>query len=119
MKRIAARFYRTANGSEPVRMWLLSLDPNDRRIVGKDIATVEFGWPVGMPVCRALKDGLFEVRSTVRSGRIEIRTYFSIERDVMLLLHGVQGKQRQDDAIRMAAERLRDHRRRSASRSEM
>lgn len=115
MKRIVARFYRTANGSEPVRTWLLSLTPDERRIVGKDIATVEFGWPVGMPVCRALKEGLFEVRSTIRSGRVEVRTYFAIERDLMLLLHGVQGKQRQDDAIRMAAERLRDHRRRSVA----
>lgn len=114
MKRIVARFYRTDTGSEPGRVWLLSLDAEDRRIVGKDIATVEFGWPVGMPVCRPLRGGLFEVRSTIRSGRVEARTYFAIEQDVMVLLHGVVGKQRQQEAIRLADDRLRDYRRRAA-----
>ncbi len=112
MKRIIARFYRTEAGSEPARTWLLSLDGESRRIVGKDIATVEFGWPVGMPVCRPLRDGVLEVRSTIRAGTVEARTYFAIEQDVMLLLHGVEGKGRQDDAIRLAIERLRDFRRR-------
>ncbi|MCV0396116.1 MAG: type II toxin-antitoxin system RelE/ParE family toxin [Rhizobiaceae bacterium] len=115
MKRIVARFYRTDAGNEPVRTWLLSLDTDDRRTVGKDIATVEFGWPVGMPVCRPLREGLFEVRSTIRSGKVEARTYFAIEQGTMLLLHGADGKQRQDDAISLAAERLRDYRRRGAT----
>lgn len=114
MKRIVARFYRTVTGSEPVRNWLLSLDPVNRKIVGKDVATVEFGWPLGMPVCRALRDGILEVRSTIRSGRVEARIYFSVEGNLMLLLHGLDGKQRQDDAIRLAVERLRDYRRRVA-----
>lgn len=83
--------------------------------MGKDIATVEFGWPVGMPVCRPLRGGVFEVRSTVRSGKVEARTYFAIEGDTMLLLHAVDGKQRQDGAIRLAGERLRDYRRRVAA----
>lgn len=112
MKRIVARFYRTEAGSEPVRNWLLSLDAESRKIVGKDIATVEFGWPVGMPVCRPLRDGVLEVRSTVRSGKVESRTYFAIEQNAMLLLHGVERKRRQDDAIELAVERLRDFRRR-------
>lgn len=116
MKRIVARFYRTDTGREPVRDWLFSLDAEDRKIVGKDIATVEFGWPVGMPVCRPLHGGVFEVRSTIRSGKVEARTYFAIERDTLVLLHGVEGKQRQDDAIALARERLRDYRRRMAAR---
>jgi hypothetical protein len=57
-KRIEVRFFRQASGREPVREWLLSLDRNDRQIVGADIKTVEFGWPVGMPTCRPLSDGL-------------------------------------------------------------
>jgi len=28
--------------------------------IGTDIATVEFGWPVGMPVCRPLGGGIYE-----------------------------------------------------------
>ncbi len=111
MKRIVARFYRSDAGSEPVRSWLLSLSSADRKIDGKDIATVEFGWPVGMPVSRALRDGVHEVRSTIRSGKVEARTYFAVEGGVMLLLHGIDGKGRQDDAIRLASERLTDSRR--------
>jgi len=54
LKKIPATFYRTANGAEPVRDWLLKLDPADRKIIGVDIAVVEYGWPVGMPTCRPL-----------------------------------------------------------------
>ena len=54
MKKIEAVFYQNAGGNEPVREWLLGLDREDRRIIGEDIATVEFGYPIGMPVCRSL-----------------------------------------------------------------
>ena len=113
MKRITARFYRTEAGNEPVREWLLELSSKDRKVVGKDIATVEFGWPVGMPVCRALRDGILEVRSTIKAGKVETRIYFSVEGEVMLLLHGVEGKRGQDKAIALAVERLRSHRHRT------
>lgn len=83
---------RSESGAEPVRDWLLELDAADRKIVGKDIATVEFGWPVGMPVCRSLRDGVKEVRSTVSAGKVEARVYFCIRGDTMLLLHAHLGK---------------------------
>jgi putative component of toxin-antitoxin plasmid stabilization module len=66
-----------------------------------------------MPVCRSRRDGVHEVRSTIRSGKVEARTFFAVEGSVMLLLHGIDGKGRQDDAIRLAIERLKDFRRRS------
>ena len=53
-KKILARFYQTINSNEPVREWLLKLDEEDRKIIGKDIQKVEFGWPIGMPYCRPL-----------------------------------------------------------------
>jgi hypothetical protein len=55
-KRVPAIFYRTEAGGEPVRAWLKELPPEDRKRVGEDIKTVEFGWPVGMqmPVCKPL-----------------------------------------------------------------
>jgi hypothetical protein len=59
-----------------------------------------------------LRDGVLEVRSTIRSGRVEARTYFAIERSMMLLLHGVEGKRGQKEAIALALERLGDHRKR-------
>ncbi|MGH7794914.1 MAG: type II toxin-antitoxin system RelE/ParE family toxin [Candidatus Binatia bacterium] len=88
-KRIPAVFYRTASGVEPVRRWLKGLPPEDWRIVGIDIATVEFGWPVGMPVCSPItsRRGLWEVRSTLKGGRIA-RVLFCIHDGLMVLLHG-------------------------------
>jgi len=49
-KKLPALFYRTTTGREPVREWLKELSPDDRRAVGADIKTVEYGWPVGMPL---------------------------------------------------------------------
>ena len=88
-KILPAMFYQNAAGSEPVRQWLTGLSRDDRRIVGQDIATVEFGWPVGMPLCRSLtsRRGLWEVRSSVTSGRIA-RVMFFTHRKQMVLLHG-------------------------------
>ena len=112
MKRIVAAFYATASGNEPVRDWLLELAKEDRKTVGEDIATVEFGWPIGMPTCKDLREGVLEVRSTIKRGKVEARTYFSIEGQTMLLLHGREGKKGQQDAIRLAIDRLHDHKRR-------
>jgi phage-related protein len=85
-KKLQARFYETAAGGKPVRDWLLDLELNDRRIFGKDIQKVEFGWPIGMPYCRALGLGLWEVRSDLSGGRIG-RVIFSILDGEMVLLH--------------------------------
>jgi phage-related protein len=95
-KHVPAVFYRTSAGAEPVRSWLKGLPAEDRRIVGLDIATVEFGWPVGMPVCRSVtsRRGLWEVRSTLTGGRIA-RVLFCIHRGQMILLHGFIKKTQQ------------------------
>jgi putative component of toxin-antitoxin plasmid stabilization module len=107
MKRLTAIFFRTESGEQPVRTWLLELDKANRLIVGQDIATVEFGWPVGMPVCRPLRDGVSEVRSTICKGKVEARVYFGVVAGRMVLLHAHQGKGRQDDAITVAIKRWR------------
>jgi phage-related protein len=70
-----------------VREWLKGLDQADRLIVGQDIATAEFGWPVGMPVSRSLGKGLWEIRSGISNGRIT-RVIFCVADDKMVLLHG-------------------------------
>jgi phage-related protein len=64
LKRVPAIFYGTEAGNEPVRDWLKALDQEDRRRIGEDVKLVEFGWPIGMPVCRPMGDGLHEVRTT-------------------------------------------------------
>lgn len=91
LKKIPAFFYQSTSGAEPVRDWLLALDDDDRRTIGIDIATVEYGWPVGMPTCRALGNGLWEVRSSLASRR-EARVIFAVIEDQMVLLHGFMKK---------------------------
>src|ERR1700722_20876403 len=95
-KILPAVFYRTAAGSEPVRGWLKALSSDDKRIIGQDIATVEFGWPIGMPTCRSLtsRRGLWEVRSSLTGNRIS-RVLFFISAGQMILLHGFIKKSQQ------------------------
>jgi len=89
-----------------VREWLLSLDKADRQILGADIATVEFGWPIGMPVCRPLGQQLWEVRSSLPGNRIA-RVLFSITGDRMLLLHGFVKKTQKTPPADLALARKR------------
>ncbi len=60
---------------------------DDRRTIGQDIATAEFGWPIGMPVCRKLGKGLCEIRSNISDGCIA-RVIFAAVGGRMVLLHG-------------------------------
>lgn len=86
-KRVPARFYQAEGGNEPVREWLKQLEPSERKIVGADIKTVEYGWPIGMPTCRSMGKELYEVRSSLPSGKIS-RVLFCIFEGHMILLHG-------------------------------
>lgn len=86
-KRIPARFYRAESNKEPVRDWLRSLVPEERRLIGIDIKTIEYGWPIGMPTCRAMGNSLFEVRTNLSTGRTA-RVLFCIYENHMILLHG-------------------------------
>lgn len=79
-------FYRTESGKEPVRQWLKGLKPEDRRAIGQDIKTAQYGWPLGMPLIRKLEPGLWEVRSQIAQG--VARVLFTMGDGVMVLLHG-------------------------------
>jgi phage-related protein len=88
-KRIPVIFFRTSAGGEPVRSWLKALKPaEDRKQIGVDIKTAEFGWPVGMPLCRSLGDGLYEVRSDLSQNRIARILFYIDLAGRMVLLHG-------------------------------
>ncbi len=111
LKRIPAIFYRTEAGSEPVRSWLRAMAAEDRRLVGEDIKAVEYGWPIGMPTCRPLRDGLFEVRTPLPGNRI-VRVFFYIDRKQrMVLLHGIVKKTRAtpDADLDLARKNMRKH----------
>lgn len=85
-KILRAVFYSEASGNEPVRKFLKSLDKESRSQIGKDICTVQIGWPMGMPLVRSLGSGLWEVRSTIPQGIV--RVIFKMKNDEMVLLHG-------------------------------
>ncbi len=109
MRRLVARFYRTMSGEEPVRDWLSTMESLDRKTIGIDVASVEFGWPLHVPEHEVLGRGVFRLRSNVRHGRMEARTYFAIQAETMLLLHGECGE---NDGEDVASRRLQDYRRR-------
>lgn len=85
------RFFQTDAGTEPVRDWLKNLPAADRKAVGEDIKTIQFGWPLGMPLVRHLEGDIREVRIGL-DNRIA-RVLFTLEGSTMVLLHGFIKKQ--------------------------
>jgi len=83
---IPVYFYRTDAGREPVLEWLRGLNKEDRHTVGQDLMRVQFGWPIGMPLVRSLKDGLWEVRSTLPSQRVG-RLILCFHENKIVVLH--------------------------------
>jgi phage-related protein len=108
-KPIPLRFWKSTTGREPVREWLNELSHEDRRTVGRDIAKVEFGWPVGLPVYRPLGGGSWEVRSTPRSRR-EARILFGFCEGMLIALHAFIKKTQKTapDNLAIARQRLKD-----------
>jgi phage-related protein len=102
-------FYRTAAGAEVVRDWLRELDQADRNIIGQDLMRVQFRWPVGMPQCRPLGDGLWEVRSDLTGHRIA-RLLFCFVQGALVALDGfVKKTQKTPDAeLKLARKRMRE-----------
>jgi phage-related protein len=85
-RKLPARFYREESGDEPVRGWLLGLTREERRTIGTDILTVQYGWPLGMPLVRRLGGGLWEVRSGL--GTRTARVILTFHEGEIVLLHG-------------------------------
>ncbi len=102
-------FYRTPAGGEVVRDWLRSLDVEDRNAVGQDLMRVQYRWPVGMPLCRAMGLGLWEVRTALPGNRIA-RLLFSLHGRRIVILHGFIKKTRKtpDEDLALARGRMRE-----------
>ena len=109
-KRLPARFFESETGAVPVRDWLLSLPSDDRKAIGDDIRTAEFGWPIGMPLCRSIKGrpGLWEIRSDVPNGGTA-RVLFCVHDGAMVLLHGFIKKSQKtpDHLLDLATRRMK------------
>ena len=80
-------FYQTEAGGSAVLDWLRGLDKDDRRAIGLDLMRVQFGWPIGRPLVGSLKDGLWEVRSSLPSRRIA-RLILCFHDEMLAVLHG-------------------------------
>ena len=106
---IPVAFYRTVGGAEPVLDWLRSLPAKDRRIIGTDLTTVQFGWPIGMPLCRPLGGGLWEVRSSLPSRRVA-RVLFFVEGERIGVVHGFIKKTQKTpaDDLDLARRRMKE-----------
>lgn len=105
-RKIPVVFYRTRAGSEVVLDWLRSLDEEDRRAIGLDLMRVQFRWPVGMPLCRPLGDGLWEVRCNLSGGRIA-RLFFCFTQARLVALHGFIKKSQKTPASELEVARKR------------
>lgn len=100
LPKLTVRFYRTEQGNEPVREWLKELPAADRKSVGDEIRAVQFGWPVGMPLVRKVRRGLWEVRVHL-VGRIA-RVLFTTFDGEAVLLHGFIKKSQRTPAADLA-----------------
>ena len=113
-KTVSVIFFRTEAGGEPVRDWLKGLpSPEDRKRIGEDIKTVEFGWPIGMPVCRPLGDAVYEVRTNLAHNRIARVLFYIDKKGRMVLLHGFIKKSRRtpNEEINLARRNKNAHQR--------
>lgn len=88
-KPLEVKFYSTASGRMPVLDWLNDFSDKDQKTIGKDIKTVQFGYPMGMPLVKPLSGtkGLKEIRCNISGGRI-VRIVFYVEDNTLYLLHG-------------------------------
>ncbi|MGF6097593.1 type II toxin-antitoxin system RelE/ParE family toxin [Pseudomonas sp. 18175] len=98
-------FYRTEIGNEPVREWLMELPREDRKLIGIDIKSVQFGWPQGMPLVRKLESRLWEVRTELDNSIA--RVIFTLVDCQMVLLHGFIKKSQKTPAVELDTARRR------------
>jgi phage-related protein len=105
-QKIPLIFYRLRSGVEPVREWLKGLPEVERHAIGKDLLRAQWRWPVGMPLCRALGGGLWEVRTNLPTRRTA-RVLLCLHEEHLVALHGFIKKTRTTPEGDMALARQR------------
>ena len=103
-------FYRTAQGAEPVREWLQSLEKPERFRLGKAIQLLQMNGPaLSMPYACPLSSGLFELRE--RIGKVRYRVFYGFDGGrIVVLLHAAMKDQRViEDDLALARRRLQDY----------
>jgi phage-related protein len=108
-RKIELVFFRNNAGGEPVREWLKGLDEAERRAIGTDLLRAQWRWPAGMPLCRSMGKGLWEVRTNLPSNRTA-RVLICLYRDRLVALHGFIKKTRTtpEDGLDLARRRQKE-----------
>ena len=91
--KIPVVFYRSSLGNEPVREWLKGLPQSERQVIGKDLLRAQWRWPVGMPLCRPMGDGMWEIRTNLSTNRTA-RVLICLFQEHLVVLHGFIKKTR-------------------------
>lgn len=99
-------FFKSPGGAEPVREWLQALPPADRREVGQDLMRAQWRWPVGMPLCRPMGEGLWEIRTSLVSHRIA-RVLLAVDDGALVALHAFIKKTQKTPPADLATARKR------------
>jgi phage-related protein len=92
-RKVELVFFRSDVGGEPVREWLRRLDEEDRKLIGTDLLRAQWRWPIGMPLCRPMGKGLWEVRTDLPSKRAA-RVLICFYENKLVALHGFIKKTR-------------------------
>ena len=84
----------------------------DRKRIGEDIKTVQFGWPLEMPLVKHLDGNIWEVR--VNLSKSIARVLFVLDKNSMILIHGFIKKQQKTlksdlDLAKDRVKKLRRH----------
>jgi phage-related protein len=108
-RKIPLIFFRMSAGSEPVREWLKELPEEERHLIGKDLLRAQWRWPVGMPLCRPIGGGLWEIRTNLPTGRTA-RVLLCLYRGHLVALHGFIKKSRalRDEDLALARKRKKE-----------
>ena len=78
-----------SHGSKP----MVEVTKAERHAIGKDLLRAQWRWPVGMPLCRSLGNGLWEVRTDLPTKRTA-RVLLCLYREHLVALHGFIKKTR-------------------------
>ena len=92
-RKIELVFFRNDRGAQPVREWLKSLNQVDRHAIGRNLLRAQWRWPVGMPLCRPMGGGLWEVRTDLPGNRTA-RVLICLYEGRLVALHGFIKKTR-------------------------
>ena len=108
-QKIPLVFYATAAGSEPVREWLKGLAESERHAIGRDLLRAQWRWPVGMPLCRPMGSGLWEIRTDLPTKRTA-RVLLCLHQEYLVALHGFIKKTRAtpDEDLAIARKRQKE-----------